>query len=210
MRNRSGVPPTTYALVLLYADGSTSRVTVSQAPGRIYNVGDTIEARHVAGGRHHRGGLRAYRDLRAGAIERSIAAVQERRAAPLTRCQGQRPDRRSGQLRRKSGRAATDGPPGGRTLYARRTAPILLTRWLGVRAATPRSRRLPSILALTGTVKAATPALFVYAAWAQSIVFFAPGTPLIDTIASRIRFPSASRSVTRTPSFLLDRMPLVL
>jgi hypothetical protein len=32
-------------LVLLYADGRTSRVTVSQAPGRLYNVGDAIEAR---------------------------------------------------------------------------------------------------------------------------------------------------------------------
>ena len=44
MRNQSRVPPTTYALILLFADGSKSRVTVSQAPGRLYNVGDTIEA----------------------------------------------------------------------------------------------------------------------------------------------------------------------
>lgn len=45
MEGPSGMPPTTYALVLLHADGSTAQLTVTQAPGRLYSVGDTIEAR---------------------------------------------------------------------------------------------------------------------------------------------------------------------
>lgn len=36
-------PPTTYALELRHADGTASRMALSQAPGRLYNVGDVIE-----------------------------------------------------------------------------------------------------------------------------------------------------------------------
>lgn len=38
-------PPTTYAVVLRHADGTTSRMVLSQAPGRHYEIGDVIEVR---------------------------------------------------------------------------------------------------------------------------------------------------------------------
>ena len=38
-------PSTTYAVVLRHADGTTSRMALSQAPGRLYEVGDLIELR---------------------------------------------------------------------------------------------------------------------------------------------------------------------
>jgi hypothetical protein len=37
--------PTTYAVVLRHADGTTSRMVLSQAPGRLYEIGDVIEVR---------------------------------------------------------------------------------------------------------------------------------------------------------------------
>lgn len=38
-------PTTTYAVVLRHADGKTSRLALSQAPGRLYELGDVIELR---------------------------------------------------------------------------------------------------------------------------------------------------------------------
>jgi hypothetical protein len=38
-------PTTTYSVVLRHADGTTSRMALSQAPGRLYDVGDAIELR---------------------------------------------------------------------------------------------------------------------------------------------------------------------
>lgn len=38
-------PNTTYAVVLRHPDGTSSRMTLSQAPGRLYVVGDVIELR---------------------------------------------------------------------------------------------------------------------------------------------------------------------
>jgi hypothetical protein len=40
-------PTTTYAVVLRHADGTTSRMALSQAPGRLYDVGDVIELRDL-------------------------------------------------------------------------------------------------------------------------------------------------------------------
>jgi hypothetical protein len=38
-------PTTTYAVVLRHADRTRSRMALSQAPGRLYAVGDAIELR---------------------------------------------------------------------------------------------------------------------------------------------------------------------
>ena len=38
-------PPTTYAVVLRHPGGTTSKIALSQAPGRLYEVGNVIELR---------------------------------------------------------------------------------------------------------------------------------------------------------------------
>jgi hypothetical protein len=43
MPRKNPEPPTTYALQLRHADGTSSSMALSQAPGRLYNVGDVIE-----------------------------------------------------------------------------------------------------------------------------------------------------------------------
>ena len=45
MPSESPQPTTTYAVVLRHADGTTSRMVLSQAPGRLYEIGDVIEVR---------------------------------------------------------------------------------------------------------------------------------------------------------------------